>query len=178
MQLWFAGYLPIRFAPPAGWQGPAHVREICSVSECLCGAPEGRIDRWLHNELGFYDTTEVARSVIENDAKDFDLFAYDVLGLRFSVAAPEAFLPPRVEAVERRSEMKLLGFDVVSKDVCLFFEHSPLSCNGCFEWCQVNEYCLVTDLPTALALAERCGREEPEPGPYYVLRVSRLATEQ
>jgi hypothetical protein len=66
-----------------------------------------------------------------------------------------------------------LGFDVVNKTVSAFFECSPLSCNGMANEVAVNRFCLVEDLVEAIALADRFSRDEPEPGPYYVLDVLR-----
>jgi hypothetical protein len=39
----------------------------------------------------------------------------------------------------------------------------------------VNRFCLLGTLDEAIAFAERCAREEPEPGPFYVLEVLRAA---
>jgi hypothetical protein len=67
-----------------------------------------------------------------------------------------------------------LGFDVANKTYSPFFECSPLSCNGMAEEVPVNRSCLIETLEDAIAFAERCAREEPEPGPYYVLEVLRV----
>lgn len=67
-----------------------------------------------------------------------------------------------------------LGFDVVNKTpFSAFFECSPLSCNGIAGEVPVNRYCLLATLEEAIASAQRCAREEPEPGPFYVLEVLR-----
>jgi hypothetical protein len=39
----------------------------------------------------------------------------------------------------------------------------------------VNQYCLIDTLEEAIAAAVRFSKEEPEPGPYYVVEVLREA---
>jgi hypothetical protein len=66
-----------------------------------------------------------------------------------------------------------LGFDVVNKTFSAFFECSPLSCNGMADEVPVNRFCLLATLTEAVTFAQRCAREEPEPGPFYVIEVLR-----
>jgi hypothetical protein len=54
-----------------------------------------------------------------------------------------------------------------------FHEHSPLSCNGEARTFKANTHCLFDALDDAVAAAEIFSKEEPEPGPYYVVRVLR-----
>ena len=44
-------------------QGVAVAEEIASVSTCISSAPEGWIDLWKHNRLGFYDTLDLAQAI-------------------------------------------------------------------------------------------------------------------
>ena len=37
----------------------------------------------------------------------------------------------------------------------------------------VNRFCLLATLDEAISFAQRCAREEPEPGPFYVVEVLR-----
>lgn len=71
------------------------------------------------------------------------------------------------------SGFESLGFDVVSKSVCDFFECSPLSCNGEAAAFSANAHCLYIAFDDAVAAAKVFSKEEPEPGPYYIARVLR-----
>jgi len=170
------GYFPKRTGVPAGWSTSAtsaHVTEICSVSDCVAASPEGWIDHWLHNEGGFFSTWVDAQSVLPSGSDGFAIFAYRLLPVEFANGMTKRLaigdlavepLPPGFES---------LGFDVVSRTCSAFFECSPLSCNGMANEVEVNCYCLVENLVEAIALAERFSRDEPEPGPYYVVDVLR-----
>ena len=78
-----------------------------------------------------------------------------------------------VAAAELPLSFRRLGYDVVNRDYASSFECSPLSCNTMAAEVMVNEFCLFEDYDAALAFAERCGREQPEPGEYVVVEVWR-----
>jgi hypothetical protein len=131
------------------------------------------MDHWLHNEWGFFDTWTDARRVAPSKFDGFAMFAYRLLPARFKHGRTSS-LTIRDFPVDRLpAGFVSLGFDVVSMDASSSFECSPLSCNGLAGEVAVNRYCLVEDLGEAMALADRFSREEPEPGPYYVLEVLR-----
>lgn len=167
------GYFPHRTDLPAGLSFSTNVDELCSVSHCLNPAPENWVEYWCHNDLGFFNTRQDALSILPLDATGFSLFAYRLLPVRYlkdqaqpiEIAAQSAEpLPPSFVS---------LGFDVVNKTFSAFFECSPLSCNGMADEMGVNRFCLLETLDEAIAFAERCAREEPEPGPFYVVEVLR-----
>jgi hypothetical protein len=168
------GYFPKRTDVPSGWNSTASVvSEICNVSTCLAPAPDGWIDLWRHNELGVFDSPELAESVIPEGAKGFSVFAYRLFPEKF---AEGKRLPLAIEPVSPSSlpaSFRSLGFDVVSKSVSAYFECSPLSCNDVAKEIEVNQYCLLESLETAVELATRMSRGEAEPGPYYIVEVLR-----
>jgi len=161
-----------RTSVPADWTA-ASVIELCSVSPCLAPAPEDWVEHWLHNEIGFFNTRRDALSVPPSGAADFSLFAYRLLPLRYLKDRTEPFevLAESVEPLP--ADFVSLGFDVVNKTVTPFFECSPLSCNGMASEVAVNRFCLLETLDEAISFAQRCAREEPEPGPFYVIEVLR-----
>lgn len=63
-KLHFVGYFPKNTKASSGWSASGHVKEICSVSDCVNSSPPGWIDHWLHNELGFFNTEMDAKLVI------------------------------------------------------------------------------------------------------------------
>ncbi|MBI4587146.1 MAG: hypothetical protein HY717_24300 [Planctomycetes bacterium] len=124
------GYFPKETATPQGLYVPPTVKEICSVSDCLTKGPSGWIDRWKHNDLGFYNTPEIAKEIAGADASRFSIFAYRLLPKRFTHGAIEPMEIPSLAVSPLPTGWVSLGFDVVSKSISLFFECSPLSCNG------------------------------------------------
>jgi hypothetical protein len=177
------GYFPKRSGVPQGWaewtcwagRAPS-VSEVCSVSECFNRGPEGWIDRWLHNELGFFNTRTDALAVVPPRARDFSLFAYRLLCTRARDGRVEDFSVPDLPIEPLPDSFRSLGFDVVSKHAgagFVFFECSPLSCNGMAAEVPVNSCCLIESLDAAVAVALRFSQEQPEPGDYYVVEVLR-----
>lgn len=171
------GYFPKKVTPRPGWLQAPGVREICSVSECIASGPEGWITRWVHNELGMYDTEQLAESMIPvgPEGDTFRLYAYRLLPILFRARAQEPLELPRLTVQPVPATFVSLGFDVVSRSGGTAFECSPLSCNGMATQFEINEHCLVPSSEGALELARWCAEEEPEPGPYVVIEVLRRA---
>lgn len=170
-----AGYFPKRLVPNDELTKALKVRDICSVSECVSRGPEGWIEHWLHNELGWFNRIPDALAVVPaNQREAFRLFAYRIHpevfhgGSRLELVLPADVHPePIPDAFER------LGFDSVNRSVELTvgFECSPLSCNYMAAEMKVNEHCLFDSLGEAIAGATRFSIEQPEPGDYYVIEV-------
>ena len=131
------------------------------------------MEHWRHNDLGFFNTSDDAWSIVPPHTKDFRLFAYAIVPMRF-VPAGEEPLEITVHDVEPLpTSFVSLGFDVVNKTFSAFFECSPLTCNGMADEVPVNRFCLLGTLTEAITFAQRCAREEPESGPFYVIEVFR-----
>jgi hypothetical protein len=174
-----AGYFAKRIASRPSWLEAAGVVEVCSVSACVSPGPEGWIQRWLHNGLGWYNRAADALGAIPAGAEPvYRLFAYRLhpevfrRGARVPLRLPDDVRPDPMPASFRR-----LGFDSVSKsmDASVGFDCSPLSCNRMASEIEVNEHCLFPSLEAALAGADRFAVEQPEPGDYYVVEVLERA---
>lgn len=182
-QLKLVGYFAKRSASPEAWREwctgsvpTSTVREICSVSNCLTGAPEGWVERWLHNDLAFFNTVADALSVVPPGESGFSLFAYRLLPRRFTKGEAVDLALPTLPVQPFPASFRSLGFDVVSKsmvDSVPYFACSPLSCNGMAAEVRVNAYCLLDSLETAIDVATDLSRDQPEPGDYFVLDVLR-----
>jgi hypothetical protein len=174
MAFHFCGYFPKRATPrPEGCELPG-VIEIASVSECIAKGPPNWIESWTFNELGFFDDVDSAEAVVPEAARSqFELYAYEVSDERFAGGIAEPWAVPSLACEPPSGDFEHLGFDVVSKSISDFFECSPLSCNGEAETFGVNAYCLFDRLDDAVAAARVFSKDEPEPGPYYIARVSR-----
>jgi hypothetical protein len=175
-----AGYFAKHVQPRPDWIRTAAVREICSVSDHISEAPDGWVDRWLHNQFGWFNRISDALGVVPEEQRAvFQVFAYRV--------HPEVFRPDGRVPLVVPSDVKpdpipasfqSLGFDSVNKSMpdVQGFECSPHSCNGMDEECPVNEFCLFATLDEAIAGAVRFAFEQPEPGDYYVVEVLRAAS--
>jgi hypothetical protein len=170
-----AGYFAKSVAPKPDWLGAAAVREICSVSNCISSPPEDWVYRWLHNDLGWFNTISDACAVVPADQRaDFRLFAYRIYPEIFRAGARHVLVVAsdvHPESIPRTFEP--IGFDSVSKfmESILGFQCSPLSCNSLATEMDTNEYCLFHSLDAAIAGATRFSIEQPEPGDYYVVEV-------
>jgi hypothetical protein len=174
--LHFCGYFPKLIQPvpsgPSGFDGLG-LLDISSISCCVVPGPPGWIDRWDHNELGFFDTVAQVELVIpEGERHLYDVYGYRFLDQTFEAGQPGAWTPP--VALERTgAHFESLGFDAVSKSVSSFFECSPLSCNYAARAVPHNEHCLFSSLKEAVTGALTFSMDNPEPGPYYVAEVLR-----
>jgi hypothetical protein len=153
----------------------ADVAEICSVSNCISKPPEGWIEHWLHNELGWFNRISDARQLIPADGHaTCRLFGYRLYAEFFRQGSGVRIVVPADVRPDPVPEgFRSLGFDAISKSLesILGFECSPLSCNSMAAELRANEHCLFESLDAAIDGAARFSREQPEPGDYYVIEV-------
>ncbi len=174
--LYLCGYFPKLIQPvpvgPTGFDDQGLV-DISSVSCCVVPAPSGWIDRWRHNELGFFDSIEEAEPVIREDERHlYDIYGYRFLDQSFDGGQPSPWAPP-IALEWADAHFESLGFDAVSKSQSSFFECSPLSCNYAAKVVTHNEHCLFGSLDEAIEGALTFSTDNSEPGPYYVAEVLR-----
>lgn len=170
----FAGFFPklTMQAPPE--HRAAGVAEIASVSNCLSSAPDDWINAWKHNDHGFYDTEDAARSVVPADAATaYDLYAYELVPVEYAEEMRLIAVTPAPGAVP--ADYEFLGYDVACRPVSTYFECSPLSCNLGANDFRVNRYCLADTLQEAHGTLAGIGAAGAgyEPGPYFLLAVHR-----
>lgn len=168
----FVGFFPKITQQTPDWFSNKSVKEICSVSNCISSGPEGWIDQWRHNELGFYDSEALAYKVIGESPEEFDIYAYKFFPLRSADNKIETTaLTSKTD--DFPDDYEFLGYDIVSKSVADFFECSPLSCNdGAAEY-EVNQFCLITNRDRAYRILLEIQEGSYEPGPYYLFEVYR-----
>jgi hypothetical protein len=157
-----------------GFKNPI-LRDICSVSNCISGGPDGWIDKWEHNDWGLYDTREGAKAILGPDDIGFTMFAYKLFPFLFDDGPPGP-LEVVSTASGQLEDFAFLGYDIVSRSLGNCFECSPLSCNGGYKEITVNKHCLIEDSDTAWTTAEVIALEAEtkgswEPGPYCLLEV-------
>jgi hypothetical protein len=171
------GYFPKVTQSGTDWLGNESVLEICSVSHCISEGPDGWINQWKHNELGFYDSEEIAYQVIEENPSAFHLYAYKMYPLSCLQGKTKSALIPSAIASQvaaLSTDYELLGYDIVTKSTSSFFECSPLSCNSAAAQYPVNRYCLIATEELAYqALTKICEKGTYEPGPYFLFEVYR-----
>ena len=168
------GYFPKRVAATPEWMSKRGIAEIGSVSLCIAGGPDGWLERWKHNEWGFFASPAIAWSLVPSEEQEgFRLYAYALHPVEFGdrEEKPMGFPPPGVSALG--PEYERVGWDVVSRSGGAHFDCSPLSCNLLAEELATNRYCLFSDLARALELARSAHGRRCEPGPYHVVEVWR-----
>jgi hypothetical protein len=169
----FVGFFPKRTQPAPTEFNSGNILEIASVAECISSGPEGWIQHWKHNPMGFFDTQKLASQVIENDPEEYDLYAYRVFPVRCKGGETESISITNAPG-DVPEAYRFLGYDIVTKSQADFFECSPLSCNYLASDYEVNQFCLIDDLEVAAqALVDICQSGKAEPGPYYLFAVYR-----
>jgi hypothetical protein len=165
-----------------------NVAEVCSISSCINSQPEGwfeyhpsRNTMWLYRN----ETDALDRIFAPENLDDFTLFAYKIIPIVFGDEGEQlAFDEEEKTTVSAASEnvdpltsnYDFLGYDCACNDTSWMysgFQCSPLSCNAMADEIETNRHCLVDDLDRALTIASQFGREQPSPGPYYVIEVWR-----
>jgi len=155
----------------------AGVTEIGSVSECIRSGPEDWIDLWKHNELGFYDSEDIVRTVIKGAEDQYTIFAYKLFLVCYEDGEAKTgwkiARAKQLDITEDLAGYRFIGFDVVNCSYCEYFECSALSCNSGLEEYAVNEYCLLDDLALARRAHKEISAGNYEPGEQYLLEVYR-----
>ena len=170
----FLGFFPKITEQSPEWLDNQSVREICSVSECISKGPENWIQKWQHNELGFFDSESLAYEVIEQHPEKFDIYAYKLFPLRCLGDELEFITLESRFGHQLPKDYQFLGYDIVTKSVADFFECSPLSCNHGAKQYNVNQFCLVDDQAGAMDILLEISKDGSyEPGPYYLFEVYR-----
>ncbi|MFG0241971.1 MAG: hypothetical protein ACF8R9_04205 [Phycisphaerales bacterium JB054] len=195
----FLGYLFKHIVPrpgswclrPDGTPAATLVQRICSVSNCIRPEPETKHEQWGFNAAGCYDRPDSAFASVPPDrAHEFTALAWEFFPILFEHGVHQAttadmFFGDTLEDRPRPAGLIPLGYDVVS---CLpaspatsttapamaMFRCSPLSCNGEAANHPVNAHCLLDGWDHAVAAAEAFSRDEPESGPYAILRVNAI----
>lgn len=171
MSLLFAGYFPKRIALRDDWLKAPNVREIWSVSDCMSKGPRNWIDKWIHNDVGLFDTRDLATSVLpEGEASTFTIVGYRVWDRMFDQGHEVELRVDVPTLLGPDPDFVTVGFDAVARSQG-FFDCSPLSCNGGAETFPTNESCLFRTLDEALAGAKEFSTGNWEPGPYWVVEV-------
>ena len=164
------GFFPKMTERKPDWLKNKIVQEICSVSACISKGPDHWIEQWKHNELGFYDSEVLARSIVQKNSQSFDLYAYKMYPVKFKMGQVDSFeIPPHLTA--KLFSYEFLGYDPVSRSAGSFFECSSLSCNHGADDFAVNQYCLIPQLEDAYQACIEMSQGRYEPGPYYLLEV-------
>lgn len=162
------------------------VREICNASRCISKEPDSpeKWSRWTFNPSGWYDTPELAQADSTEGVR-WSSFAFALVPMLFGTSGARSYsvrdvLGASVDTLPSgpRAEYRALGFDVVScrpagDGSSAGFDCSPLSCNSLSLAYAVNAWCLLDSWDEAFRAATDFGRDEPEPGPYVIMRVFR-----
>jgi hypothetical protein len=97
------------------------------LGECISAGPKDWIQKWVHNNLGFFDSETLALQVVTEDSETFDLYAYRMYPLEFDEGAVRPWQPPVGAVHLDLTAYEFLGFDVTSRSAGSNCECSPLS---------------------------------------------------
>ena len=162
-----AGYLLKRVVPPPEWlvTAPNHIKDVCSVSDCVNDNVVDVQDAWKHNSFGVANSSSVLWALAEETGADTsgaqpfyyaaherelesDGWKFDATSWRARSPARSAVVEDAVEPPADEGALSLLGYDVVVFGD--YLEHSPLPCNSAAREVQVNEHCLFPSLESAV----------------------------
>jgi len=166
-----AGYLLKHIVPPPGWlaTSPGHIKDVCSVSDCINDNVVDVQGAWQHNGFGLANSPDLLQSLaVEADVdtsnallfyftaydreQDSDGWTFDPARWRARSRASSAAVADDV-CMPASDAATLLGYDVVVFGD--FLEHSPLSCNSIAQELPVNEHCLFESLEEAVEAIDR-----------------------
>lgn len=187
------GYACRRRMLVGDWLSKSTARIVCNITGCAFDDAPGRFERWRFNPSGFFDSPELAAGEWgesrDTEGEPWTTYAYGLYPWLFSTAGVgastiEAIAGEPLPAVLDPQSLGyvFLGFDVLAiselarrlEDGChmaVSWSCSPLFCNAMAVEIPTNVYTLLDEWPSAVAAAERFGREEPEPGPYVIVGV-------
>lgn len=164
------GYFPKITVDRPDWLKNDVVEKICSVSDCFSSGPNDWINQWKHNDLGLYDSEEIALSLVGKDSHRFDIYAYKIYPVEFDNGKAYDFDVP-FSVKDNLKLYRFLGFDAVNRSTRSYFECSALSCNHGAQYFSVNKYCLFNDLEKAYKATQEISKGGYEPGPWYLVEV-------
>ena len=163
-----AGYLLKYISPPPGWLTPGlnHIKDVCSVADCVNDNVIDVQGAWLHNGFGLANNPEILATLAVDAGADVstatlfyytayelelesDGWSFDATCWRPRVRARSAAIDDIVQLPAESCAISLIGYDVVVFGD--FLEHSPLSCNSVAEQLPVNEHCLMSTVEEAVA---------------------------
>jgi hypothetical protein len=170
------GYFPKRTLGHPDWLKAAVVEEVCSASPCMSRGPDNWDLHWLHNQMGVYDSPELAWGVVpEVERAGFELYAFQVFPVAFAKGERGAFVIPPLQVQPLPASFQRLGYDVVSWNGPYFgFGCSPLSCMHMADHVPTNRHCLFDEVGTAFRMAMEFEPVRGDPKlHYYVVEVWR-----
>ncbi|MBC8458630.1 MAG: hypothetical protein H8D67_11610 [Deltaproteobacteria bacterium] len=181
----FLGFLPKKITLCPEWLKVPHIKQICSVSQCVSPRPPNMFEteEWNYNRAGLYNDFKSAFDAIPPGEKDkYEIFVYKVYSIQIDkdgiheidVLKHIPGLPEEINPEPDLTGFHRIGYDIVEGIRNLSFGCSPLSCNSLAGRFKVNEFCLIDDLHYAIeagvTIAASCAGEPP---PYYPFEVYR-----
>jgi hypothetical protein len=166
------GFLPKQTHKTPDWLKNNTIKEICSVSTCISEAPDIYLYETKHNEFGFFNSEDIALSIIGSDHQKFDMYAYCLSPLEFNEGIVHNFEIP-IYLSKNLFGFQFLGYDAANRASGFYFECSALSCNYGARIFPVNQYCLFESFDLAYKATIEISKGPYEPGPWYVLEVYR-----
>jgi hypothetical protein len=178
-----AGYMAKNIVTKPNWLKANDVNQIYSVSSCISEDFTDYIDYWKHNNFWFFNSIDLIQEIINFEGKilsDYETLYYELYEKEFDESVMNWKEFKKEEDFGYNVELPInnifLGFDLVSYSCGTIHECSPLSCNSLAESVPTNKYCLFDTIDDAIKTAEDMNILKGEPGPYRIIKVSKIAT--
>jgi len=176
-----AGYMLKKIAKGPGYLKAPQVEGLFSVSGCISKEFTDFIKHWKHNKYLFFDSPAKIHEICkaENiDVTGMELFFYEIHAEQFDEKTSK-WEALRIEDTFETNillpqESEFLGFDIASHSCGTGPECSPLSCNLLADEFPVNRLCLLDSFDEAVRLTKTVDLSKCEPGPYRIIRVSKV----
>ncbi|MBD3182548.1 hypothetical protein GF312_09670 [Candidatus Poribacteria bacterium] len=177
----FLGFLPKKIITEL--KGMDNLKLIGSVSSCIANSPPDMYSSdkpWNYNKAAIFDTEQDAEVEIPQKERDkYRLFAYKTYNLEIDKNGVREIdigekLPKVTDKINPNPDLTdfvFIGYDLVQEINVLHYGCSPLSCNGLFRNFEVNEYCLMDEIESAVNAAMKFEEIGAEPPPYYLFEV-------
>jgi hypothetical protein len=158
-----------------------NVKYIYSVSNCISKDFTNYIQYWKHNKYWFFDSINKINEIISDENiqdEKFEYLYYELYEKEYDEETNKwtAFYPGNNFSynIQEPINKTMLGYDIVTYYSGNAPECSPLSCNNLANEIETNTYCLLNNFEDAINLAENMNNLKAEPGPYRIIKVSKV----
>lgn len=172
------GYMLKKAVNRPDWIKADSVKDVYSVSGCICNDFADYVNFWKHNGYWFFDSPRVIEEIAAAegiDVSEMKMFYYEVYETEFDdqlkqwirFSAEDSFPTAVIEPQNKQ----LAGFDVTTFSQHTTAECSPLSCCSLATELPVNEHCLFNTFDEAKSALEEGFFTNSEPGPFRIFAV-------
>jgi hypothetical protein len=162
----------------------ASIKDVYSLASCVSKPCVEDLEFEARNRFGLFSSRDKIFQLAEKKGVDLSqakLFYYELFEQEFDEITRKwtAFELPSFDTmpIMKPAKRNLEGFDCLNFSADLYFQCSPLSCNGLADKLKVNEHCLFPSLEAAKQSLESGEFDHTKPGPYRIFAVYTVGRE-